>query len=141
MAVSGLAPRQRRARWASNAALLTAGALLLALSAGPPGAAAPPVDAIPSGPSVAERLEEIRDRVQSAVEYPPLARERGWEGVAHVRFGIERSGAPVGVKVARSSGHALLDRAAERSVDRAAPLPWVYGRVEVPVRFRLDEEP
>ena len=30
-----------------------------------------------------------------------------------------------------------LDRAAERAVSDAAPLPWVYGEVTVPVRFAL----
>lgn len=124
---------------ALRAALLGVGLALL-LGGPRPGGAAPPIDAMPTGPSVEERLATIRDRVQAAVEYPPLARERGLEGVAHVRFAIERSGRPVGVDVARSSGHRLLDRAAAKSVDRAAPLPWVYGRVEVPVRFDLDDE-
>jgi protein TonB len=95
------------------------------------------VDAEPHGPSVEERLEEIRRRLQAALVYPPIARRLGLEGVAWVRFEVGRGGAAQGVALARSSGHAVLDRAARRTVDRAGPLPWVYGRIEVPIRFSL----
>jgi len=44
------------------------------------------IDAFPRGPSVEERLAEIRRRIQDAVEYPPLARRRRLEGVARVAF-------------------------------------------------------
>jgi len=99
------------------------------------------VDAAPSGPSVAERLTEIRRRIQRAVEYPPRARRRGLEGVATVGFEIDRAdGRAQGIQVVDSSGHASLDRAAERSVVRAGSLPWVYGRLRVPVRFDLEED-
>jgi TonB family protein len=105
-------------------------------------AADPPadrVDVVPRGPSVDERLAEIRRRIQDAVEYPPLARRRGLQGVARVGFEIDPHGRRAqGVKLVASSGHPALDRAAERSVVRAGELPWVYGRLEVPVRFALD---
>jgi TonB family protein len=97
------------------------------------------VDAVPRGPSLDERLAEIRRRIQEAVEYPPLARRRRLEGVARVGFEIDpQERRALGVALVASSGHPLLDRAAERSVARAAALPWVHGRLEVPVRFALD---
>ena len=123
-------------------------ALLLAgLVAGPSGPAPaqdgaappPPVDALPTGPTVEERLAEIRRRIQEALVYPRLARARQLEGVSVVSFTIGRDGEPEGLEVADSSGHPSLDRAAKRCVRDAAPLPWVYGRVQVPVRFELDE--
>ena len=40
----------------------------------------------------------------------------------------------------RSSGSATLDRAAERAVREAAPLPRMLGHVTVPVRFALRDE-
>jgi len=99
------------------------------------------VDAIPTGPSVEERLAEIRRRIQAAVEYPSRARRRGLEGVATVGFEIDRAdGRARGIELVASSGHPSLDQAAERSVVRAGFLPWVYGRLHVPVRFALDEE-
>jgi len=99
------------------------------------------VDAIPRGPSVEERLAEIRRRIQRAVEYPPRARKRGLEGVATVGFEIDRAdGRAREIQLVDSSGHPSLDRAAEQSVVRAGALPWVYGRLQVPVRFDLDED-
>jgi TonB family protein len=95
------------------------------------------VDALPHGPTVDERLEEIRRRLQAALYYPPIARQLGLEGVAWVRFEIDREGTAHDVAVARSSGQPVLDRAARATVDRAGRLPWVYGRIEVPIRFSL----
>lgn len=97
------------------------------------------VDAAPEGPNVADRLREIRRRIQAALVYPPLARIRSVEGEALVYFEVARDGTAEGVAVAASSGVAALDRAAVRAVTAAAPLPWVYGRLAVPVRFALDE--
>lgn len=101
----------------------------------------PPVDVVPSGPSVEERLAEIRRRIQRAVEYPTRARKRGLEGVATVGFEIDRAdGRAREIQLVDSSGHPSLDRAAEQSVVRAGALPWVYGRLQVPVRFDLEED-
>ncbi len=99
----------------------------------------PGVDARPPTPSVAERLAMIRERIQDALEYPPLARWRDTDGDALVRFEIDRAGTARGVRIVRSSGHPLLDASAVRAVENAKPLPWVYGPLEVPVRFELAE--
>ncbi len=99
-------------------------------------------DAVPSpGPSVAARLTEIQLRVQRALVYPPVARKRGVEGEAVVAFRVANQGAAEAVELARSSGYPVLDRAATRAVRDAGPLPWVYGRLEIPVRFELDAKP
>ena len=119
-----------------------AGLVWLAAASAPAGEPQPPerarfVDALPRGPSVEERLEEIRRRLQAALVYPPIARSEGLTGVAWVRFEIDTAGAAHDIQLARSSGHPILDRAAERTVDRAGRLPWVDGRIEVPIRFAL----
>jgi TonB family protein len=95
------------------------------------------VDAVPAGPGVSERLTEIRRRIQAALVYPRLARRQGVEGEALVRFEVGRDGAAQAVRIFASSGKPSLDRAAVRAVNFAAPLPWVYGRLEVPVHFAL----
>ncbi len=94
-------------------------------------------DAVPPGPRLDDRLREIRERIQAAVVFPPLARMRQLEGVAQVRFEIAADGRPLGIAVTGSTGHSILDRAALAAVAAAAPLPWVYGLLEVPVRFEL----
>jgi protein TonB len=99
----------------------------------------PSVDARPAAPTVAERLAIIRERIQSVLEYPPLARLRESAGDTLVRFEIDHTGVAREIQVVRSSGYPLLDVSAVRAVENAEPLPWVYGPLEVPVRFELAE--
>ena len=117
--------------------------LVLALSLALPAvvAAAPPepgpVDAVPLAPPPHERLDEIRRRVQAAVAYPARARELGLEGTTRIQFEIGPDGLARGVATVQSSGHALLDRAAEQGAIDAGKLPALYGRIRIPVRFDL----
>jgi protein TonB len=115
--------------------LAVAVAVLTAAATAP---AAADEDAVPRGPTLAARIAEIQQRVQSALVYPPLAKMRRTEGVATMGFAIGADGRAKQVEVARSSGFPLLDRAAERAVRAAAPLPYVYGRLEIPVHFELE---
>lgn len=103
-------------------------------------AARPPahLDAAPRGPGVQARLAEIARRVQDSLHYPPIARSRGVVGEATVGFEVGADGHPRGIALAATSGSGALDRAALRAVAEAAPLPFVYGRIQVPVRFALD---
>ena len=96
-------------------------------------------DAVTRGPSVDERLEQIRARIQAALVYPPLARRLELTGITWLRFSIDSQGTAREVELARSSGHRILDQAARRTLDRAGRLPWIYGRIEVPVRFALED--
>lgn len=120
-------------------------ALLLVAAPGVQSRAQPDVaarfeDRAPVGPSVAERLGEIRRRVQAALVYPELARARGVRGEARVAFEIGADGLPQNVTLAETSGSPSLDRAAERALRAAGALPYVAGRVTVPVRFALVED-
>ncbi len=108
------------------------------VSARPPGPIAPEAeDAFTPGPSLDARLAEIRRRVQAALEYPRLARAREIAGETWVEFEIGTGREARAIRTVRSSGSRLLDRAAERAVAAAGPLPPVYGRLQVPVRFDL----
>jgi TonB family protein len=132
-----------RAALARHAALAALAALALGASADVPrprvaGPSPAWIDGVPAPAPLEERLAEIRRRVQEAVVYPPLARRRGLEGVAHVQFAIGGDGRAAAVATVRSSGHAVLDRAAEQGARDAQGLPYVYGTVEVPVRFALE---
>ena len=108
---------------------------LAAVSAKPPRIE----DAIPGAPTVAARLAEIQRRVQDAARYPAIAMSRSVEGETLVAFEIERDGRPVDIETDASSGSGALDRAALLAVVDAGALPWVYGRVVVPVRFELTD--
>ena len=103
--------------------------------------ARPPIveDAIPGAPTVAARLAEIQRRVQRAARYPAIALSRSVEGETLVAFEIEPGGRPVDIETSATSGSGALDRAALLAVEDAGSLPWVYGRIVVPVRFELTD--
>ena len=99
------------------------------------------IDAAPDpGPPVNERIAEIHRRIQAVVVYPEMARRHGLSGVSRVRFDVGGEGRARNIEVAGTSGFGVLDRAARRAVVEVVDLPWVYGRLEVPVRFSLDRE-
>lgn len=105
------------------------------------------------GPDAAEgvdpgALRDYRFAVARVVRkrYPPLAIERGWTGIAHVRLTLSPNGLPSDVTVVASSGHAVLDAQAQTSIAMAARLAVLpaalLGRgfhVDLPVEFRLED--
>lgn len=62
-------------------------------------------------------------RLQRAKRYPSEARRNRLRGVAVVSFTVSRSGSVSGVRLARSSGHRILDQEAIAMVSRASPMP------------------
>ena len=123
--------------WRAAAMALVALVLVASPAAAPGAPPEEPVDALPLAPSPEQRLDEIRRRVQAAVVYPPRARELGLEGTTRIQFQIGADGLAREVATVESSGHALLDRAAERGAIDAGKLPPLYGWIRIPVRFQL----
>lgn len=76
-------------------------------------------------------------------EYPPLARRRGIEGRVLVQVWLDEHGEQLKREIIESSGSALLDQAALRSVSRNQFLPHTLNgvghaaRLRLPVIFRL----
>jgi TonB family protein len=126
----------RRLRFAL--VLVCAALPFAAAGAGPSG---DEIDALPPAPSPQQRLAEIRERVQAAVAYPPRARELGVEGTARIQFVIGADGLAREIETVESSGHRLLDRAAEEGARAAGQLPPLYGRIRIPIRFDLRGRP
>ncbi len=75
--------------------------------------------------------------IERTKSYPRLARERGIEGVVRLRFRLASSGAVEKIEILQSSGFEILDNASIGAVYRAAPLPYVSGWVEVPMKYVL----
>jgi protein TonB len=97
----------------------------------------------------ADALRQYRVSLASAARrfkrYPPLARERGWEGTVEVALNVSSGRAVPEVVLMQSSGRELLDEQALAMVSQAArvtPLPEGLGgggfRVLLPVRFSLE---
>lgn len=81
------------------------------------------------------------DLISMAIErvktYPILARRRGIEGTVHISFKIMADGNPHRIKILKSSGFSILDKATVKVVEKAAPFPLVASRIELPVAYRL----
>jgi TonB family protein len=77
-------------------------------------------------------------------KYPPLAREKGYEGTVYLRVQIRPDGRVGKLAIDRSSGHEVLDSAAVDSVKGWTFLPArkagkpVESWVLLPVKFMLD---
>jgi TonB family protein len=98
------------------------------------------VDGAAAPPSVQERIAWIRARLAEVLVYPKGAQKRGIEGTSRIQFVIGPDGHAAEIRTVESSGHVSLDRAAEQSAIDAGELPRVLGRLDVPVRFSLEDE-
>ena len=108
----------------------------------PPEAAKPP-PALNRARIVARLQDELRARFT----YPPLARRRNIQGRVLLGFGIDGTGTIHNVRIMRSSGHAILDLAAERAIRRLHRVQWYPAasggqatEIELPVEYRLIPE-
>jgi protein TonB len=91
------------------------------------------------GPNLDALAAAIAEQVQAHSDYPFLARQQGVEGVVEVALTIGRDGVVQDLHIVKSAG-SLLDRAAERAVRAAQPLPPCNVAVRIPIRFRLQRE-
>lgn len=91
-------------------------------------------------------LGELQTRLSHYLTYPPLARQRGWEGTVLLGLKVASDGYLQEIRVQRSSGYAVLDRSALNSLSRLGHLAevslWLNGRgldMQLPVIYRLVE--
>lgn len=88
-----------------------------------------------------QNFESIRSLVRSHLEYPTLARLRGWEGRVVVLICLEGRSL-CGLSIKESSGYRVLDDAVIRAVQKAhRDFPFAERRVNLslPVQFTLKE--
>ncbi len=85
-------------------------------------------------------LEMVRLKIERHKEYPDMARVRQIEGLVTIRFVITPEGGVRAVEIAKTSRHKVLDTAALRAVERAAPFPKPPRRFfkgEVPLELTI----
>lgn len=111
-----------------------------------PVTAAPPADVAPSAPAAAPFKEANYKAAylqNPPPRYPPMARERHWEGKVLIRTKILADGSAGEVRIEQSSGHEALDAAALdavknwRFVAAMAGDQAVDSWVIIPIDFKL----
>ena len=85
-------------------------------------------------------LEMVRLKIERHKEYPHMARTRQIEGSVTIRFVITPDGGVRAVEIAKTSRHMVLDEAALRAVETAAPFPKPPGhsfKGEIPLELTI----
>ena len=88
--------------------------------------------------------DQLGDSLRAHFHYPRIARHRGWEGLVEVGLRVEANGRLSDIRILRTSGYSVLDRAALASVGRIQRLreasQWLGGQhidLVLPVQYRL----
>lgn len=123
----------------------------VAIASGPASAPSPPPAsstpaAVPDSNSLARYGDSLSSLLARQQQYPRQAAARGWEGDVVLVLVIARKGNLVAARVARSSGHAVLDQHALALVAEVQPFPAMPGaltgdelEVTVPIRYHLNK--
>jgi protein TonB len=87
-------------------------------------------------------LFELRSRIIARKIYPQAARRRNIEGEVVVFLRLDQGGELVDLKVRRSSGSTILDKAALSLIEKV--IPYEHGlegglAVEIPIRYSLTD--
>jgi protein TonB len=98
----------------------------------------------PDTVAIAEYSRIVSNLVAAHRQYPGIARIRGWQGTTLLEISVDASGHVIATRVAKSSGHDVLDRQAQEMVNKAGNLPPMpsAGReqivmLQLPVLFAL----
>ena len=73
-------------------------------------------------------LVGLRARIAEKLRYPALARANNWQGKVLLQLALDQNGRLLGLAVRRSSGYAVLDRAAAAVLRSVTPVDNPLGR-------------
>ncbi|MFW2439131.1 MAG: TonB family protein [Arenicellales bacterium] len=89
--------------------------------------------------------QQLKEIIRARFTYPRLARRMGWEGLVGLSLHIEDDGSLNQVRVARSSGHRVLDENARKTIQSigrlqvASNLTIQAADTEIEVLYRLTD--
>lgn len=92
-------------------------------------------------------LGKIKSRLSNYLVYPPVARQRGWQGEVRLTLDVNEVGQLENIRIAKSSGHPLLDLSAKRALNNvgreALVKDWQghgYTHMIIPVKYQLNSQ-
>lgn len=89
--------------------------------------------------------QQLKEMIRTRFTYPRMARRMGWEGLVGLSLHIEDDGSLNQVRVARSSGHKVLDDNARKTIQSigriqvASNLTIQAADTEIEVLYRLTD--
>ncbi len=85
-------------------------------------------------------IRSFMDRIESAKQYPYIARRKRIEGVVLILVHLDKTGSLKGIALKSSSGHEILDRNTIELIKKVTPFRHGYPsdlKIEIPVSYRL----
>ena len=86
----------------------------------------------------------VVQQIYKKISYPSRAIDRGYEGTVRMAIVVSKSGVLENVTVAQESKHSILNKAAIKATERAAPFPELpaalntdHFEITVPITFKL----
>ncbi len=97
-------------------------------------------DAAARSEYLSAQFVNIRNTIVRNLNYPAIARTRGWSGKVTVAFTVCADGSVEELSVLESSGFPVLDKSALETIRKACPLPKppVKTALIMPVVYRLE---
>ncbi len=88
---------------------------------------------------ISKNFKSIMGTISNRLLYPEIARSMGWEGRVLVPFVIDTDGTIKEIRIQESSGFAILDSSAIKTIRsiRGIPLPRTPTRITLPIAFSL----
>jgi TonB family protein len=74
--------------------------------------------------------QQLKEAIKTRFTYPRIARRMGWEGLVGLSFHIENDGSLNKIRIARSSGHKILDENARKTIQG-------IGRIQVASNLQI----
>jgi periplasmic protein TonB len=89
--------------------------------------------------------QQLKETIRARFTYPRMARRMGWEGLVGLSLHIEKDGSLNQIRIARSSGHKVLDDNAQKTIKSigrlqlASNLTIQAADTEIEVLYRLTD--
>lgn len=88
--------------------------------------------------------QRLQESLQLQLQYPEMARRRGWEGEVKISVQLSGEGRILDVSLAQSSGHRILDENTLVTLQSLSRLNWASAllngkgiKIEIPVIYQL----
>lgn len=99
----------------------------------------------PVSTALAKYIRNIQERISEALIYPEGAKEAGLEAELKLSLHLSRKGDLLNVRIVKSSGYSLLDKAAIRIVKELSPYKPFPSQItekelwiDIPVKYKMD---
>ncbi len=91
-------------------------------------------------------LQYLQEKLSKHFDYPRIAVNKGWQGKVLLGFQLKQNGIIENIYIAQSSGYAILDRAASKSLANIKSIPQINSgfnytspELQLPVIYKLQE--